>query len=248
MTLNPQILADAIYLEIISFTPSTYPPNSPERRKWEKHPWAKRAPGWIAYAFLGNGSLTLDERISAFINHRAEREGSTVRYLAEESGGRTRQDGVHLEWLISTPQDQEWGILPFFCGDVTPRDLRVPRNHMEHPSGAAGIAYVKVLADESSLQASAKQLTTVIGSVPKQISETRIVWDLLSPNSRVTKLILAAPSDDEETLFVEETGAGAIYEIGIAAAHREGTVKTPYGRLAWIRSEMPAVNAVTRVP
>lgn len=70
---------------------------------------------------MGNGSL--ENRISTVINRRAEYEGSSVKYLAEEKGGRTRQDGVRLEWLISAPHGQD--PLPFFCGDITPRNLRV---------------------------------------------------------------------------------------------------------------------------
>ncbi|KAJ7891248.1 hypothetical protein B0H14DRAFT_3428563 [Mycena olivaceomarginata] len=63
------ILSDHVYLELISFTkpPEAYPPSSPSRRKRDSHKWASRAPGWIDYAFLGNGSLTSLGRISDII-------------------------------------------------------------------------------------------------------------------------------------------------------------------------------------
>lgn len=102
-----------MYIEIIAFSGPEYPSPS--------HRWADKAPGWIDYAFMGNGSL--ENRVSTIINRRAEHEGSSVRYLVEQQGGRTRQDGVHLQWLISAPQGQD--PLPFYCGDITPRNLRI---------------------------------------------------------------------------------------------------------------------------
>lgn len=85
------------------------------------HPWAVKPPGWIDYAFLGNGSHT--RRISDIINKRAEEDASGVEYYGELDGGRERPDGQILKWLISFPKTR--GTLPFFCGDVTPRKLRV---------------------------------------------------------------------------------------------------------------------------
>lgn len=120
-----QVLSDGVYLELISFThpPTYYPPNSPERQRREAHAWASKSPGWIDYAFLGNGSQST--RISDIINARAKADGSGTVYLPEQSGGRTRPDGVVLKWLISAPKSHPRGALPFFCGDVTPRSLRV---------------------------------------------------------------------------------------------------------------------------
>jgi hypothetical protein len=90
----------------------------------EHHRWATKSPGWIDYAFLGNGSRS--QSISETINERARKDGSGVFYEPEQDGGRYLPDGKLLEWLISAPR-QEGGITatPFFCGDVTPRYLRV---------------------------------------------------------------------------------------------------------------------------
>lgn len=119
------MFADGVYLELISFThpASYYPPGSPERAKRDGNPWASRSLGWIDFAFLGNGSRS--ESIAHVINQRGREEGSGVRYEAEQDGGRTRPDGKILKWLISAPQVEKRGVLPFFCGDVTPRSLRV---------------------------------------------------------------------------------------------------------------------------
>ncbi|KAF8626264.1 hypothetical protein AX15_004939 [Amanita polypyramis BW_CC] len=232
-------LADGVYFELITFLHPTslstqpyYPPNSPERQKREDHRWAKVAPGWIDYAFLGNGSQ--EERISTLINHRAVKEGSDVECPPEEKGGRTRNDGVQLEWLITAPRNlhvQE--LLPFFCGDITPRELRVPSSHTRHPSEAVGVAFIRILAMTSSLPVLTKQLTTIIGSHPHQSSETVFTWDLQTIKLQTVKLILGAPSNSDEIQFLKERNT-AIYEIGITATNREGTVKTRYGRLTWV--------------
>jgi hypothetical protein len=97
--------------------------------KREAHRWANEPLGWIDYAFLRNGSLEPGHRISDAINQRTGEVGSDVVYLAEVSGGRVRPDGEVLKWVISAPKEREGegkvGVLPFFCGDVTPRGLRV---------------------------------------------------------------------------------------------------------------------------
>ena len=63
---------------------------------------------------------------SAIINKRAREEGSEVKYLEEVEGGRERPDGKVLKWVITTPAEKhESGTVPFFCGDITPREWRV---------------------------------------------------------------------------------------------------------------------------
>ncbi|TFY53545.1 hypothetical protein EVG20_g10065 [Dentipellis fragilis] len=123
------ILGDAVYLELISFTQpsSSYPPSSPQRKARDSHQWANKPAGWVAFAF--HGAPDASPPISALINTRAEASGSEVRYAPEVTGGRRRGDGVELQWVLSTPRrwaEQHGGSrLPFYCGDVTPRALRV---------------------------------------------------------------------------------------------------------------------------
>jgi hypothetical protein len=63
------------------------------------------------------------------VNARLKAAGSDTHYEPEVSGGRTRPDGVEIKWELSTPA--RWGEkmgasrLPFLCGDITPRELRV---------------------------------------------------------------------------------------------------------------------------
>lgn len=110
-----QIFADGVYLELLSFTQPAD----------KHHRWASKSPGWIDYAFLGNGSRS--DTISETINQRARKDGSGVLYEPEQEGGRYLSDGKLIKWLISSPRQEKEGITgaPFFCGDVTPRYLRV---------------------------------------------------------------------------------------------------------------------------
>jgi hypothetical protein len=122
-------MPDGTYLELVSFThpESHYPPSSPSHDARRNHPWANKPSGWLAYAFLGAPHTALP--LSAVLNTRLEAAGSDTRYEPEVPGGRTRPDGVEIKWEITTPT--RWGEkkgtsrLPFFCGDVTPRELRV---------------------------------------------------------------------------------------------------------------------------
>lgn len=57
-------------------------------------------------------------------------------------GGRVRPDGRELKWQTAR---QTTFDLPFLCGDVTPRELRVPAGDArKHANGAKGIAKVSV--------------------------------------------------------------------------------------------------------
>lgn len=107
---------------------NAYPPGSPARLARESHQWALKAPGWIDYAFLGHSSETV--RISDIINDRAKSGGDVAMYGSEQPGGRTRPDGEILKWILTPPlspagDPARWLPFPFFCADVTPRELRV---------------------------------------------------------------------------------------------------------------------------
>ncbi|KAF8191555.1 glyoxalase-like domain-containing protein [Mycena galopus ATCC 62051] len=239
------ILGDHVYLELISFTkpPEAYPPSSPSRRKRESHKWASRAPGWIDYAFLGNGSLTPPGRISDIINGRASKSGSHgPLYLDEVPGGRTRPDGEVLEWVISAPAKSD-SILPFFCGDVTDRRRRVPTHpdsNFHHACGALGVAHIFLLASDSSFAATSEQLSVVIGERPVSQGHREVKWRLSTLNgAHPSTLILSTPSDREQEHFVLENSNPAIYEVAfwVREHGREGSVTTPFGRIVWVALE-----------
>ncbi|KAI9059784.1 hypothetical protein FKP32DRAFT_1579320 [Trametes sanguinea] len=231
------VFADGTYLELLHFT------RPPPPSVAAQHPWARKQPGWIDYAFLGNAGTP---SVAETINRRAGADGSGVRYAPEVRGGRKRaDDGRVLEWLITAPEGDGAGVrgrLPFFCGDVTPRDWRVPlepRSNTEHANTAQRVAYVKLLAPPDDIAAYAKELTSVLGVSPVDSSASQVVWELeLQPSHdaahRTPTLVLSAAGDENEERYVRERGAG-IYELGVAVtdAERGGVKHTPFGRIVW---------------
>ncbi|KIJ17034.1 hypothetical protein PAXINDRAFT_130525 [Paxillus involutus ATCC 200175] len=238
------ILGDGAYLELISFThpASHYPPGSPDRQKRDANPWAWKEPGWIDYAFLGSSTVS----ISGIINERAKQDGSGVRYVPEVDGGRVREDGKVLKWVISAPDEvRVRGTVPFFCGDVTPRSWRVPiepPSNSEHPSGVHGVAHVRLLAGPESLGGLSAQLASVVGDPPQaNTMRTEYIWKLKTPSgvsgARKPLLILSTPKNDDEEAYLDARGPG-IFEIAFSVGQggTEKESKTPYGRIVWLKS------------
>src|SRR5207249_3796728 len=111
--------ADGSYLEIVAF---------PDLDRAVSHRWWKIAAeggGFADFALLsddlGADTLALKEIVTR----------------SSATGGRTRPDGIRLEWrtaILSAP-------LPFIIQDLTSRELRVPQGAAaQHANGAGGIA------------------------------------------------------------------------------------------------------------
>ncbi|TFK46356.1 hypothetical protein OE88DRAFT_1638375 [Heliocybe sulcata] len=239
------VLQDGVYIELISFVHpiSYYPPGSPARLAQERHPWGHQEPGWIDYAFLGTS-----EKLSEVINDRAQHEKSGVEYLPEQPGGRARPDGKVLKWRITAPKTR--GTWPFFCGDVTPREWRVPlkpESNAVHPSGALGVAHARLLADDTLMSDLKHHFASIIGEPPVQ--NDPLTWTLSSPNSLQTDqasgtkvpaplLLLTLPENHEEETYLKERGSG-LYELAFwfrkNGQGKEGgdSDETPYARVVW---------------
>jgi catechol 2,3-dioxygenase-like lactoylglutathione lyase family enzyme len=64
-------------------------------------------------------------------------------------GGRVRPDGAQLKWQSARHTTPD---VPFLCGDVTPRALRVPEGALRtHPNGVTGVASVTVAVNDLDL-------------------------------------------------------------------------------------------------
>jgi catechol 2,3-dioxygenase-like lactoylglutathione lyase family enzyme len=137
--------ADGSYLELIAFLR----PDASHR--WGA--WAARGhQGFVDYALLppSVGSVV------------ARAQAAGVAYSGPVDGGRIRLDGAVLQWQIGLPPSRD---LPFLCGDVTPRALRVCEGAVRvHANGVQGIASVTVLVQ--GLADSAARLQAVLGSPP----------------------------------------------------------------------------------
>lgn len=74
-------------------------------------------------------------------------------------GGRVRTDGMELKWQTGR---QATFDLPFLCGDITPREGRVPTGDLRrHGNGARGVATVSVAV--ADLEASMARYAALLG-------------------------------------------------------------------------------------
>ncbi|KAG9225862.1 hypothetical protein CCMSSC00406_0008390 [Pleurotus cornucopiae] len=259
-TQKVQIFEDGTYLELLNFVKpaASYPAGSPERAKRDSHPWAPKNPGWIDFAFLGTGE---DKHsggtgvISEIINARSK----DVRYLGEVAGGRETPAGEILKWLITSPAKQHGrGVLPFYCGDVTPREWRVSdsasmnlqlddlgyhqvpvtQENTAHPNAAKGVAYIVLLVSSDNLALLSRQVTTIIGAPANHVDD-ELSWSLETIRSTrpAGQLRLRSPKTEEEQSFLDsniDANVG-IYEVGIwvDAGKSKEPVSLPHTRIVW---------------
>jgi|HigsolmetaAR201D_1030396.scaffolds.fasta_scaffold12626_2 catechol 2,3-dioxygenase-like lactoylglutathione lyase family enzyme len=74
-----------------------------------------------------------------------------VEYTGPTPLGRNRPDGVRLDWFLGHPGSRD---LPFLCGDVTPRELRVPEGDVrKHANGVTGIASITIAVADINVSA-----------------------------------------------------------------------------------------------
>lgn len=172
------IFEDGTYFELIAFKKE-----NPGWRWWDV--WKQHGEGLIDYALLP----TEPENDYAAIRARG---------LALEGpieGGRTRLDGEVLVWKNARPASAN---LPFFCGDVTPRTLRVPEGEIRsHANGALGVASVTVAVND--LEASIAGYKAILDREP--LSRSQIAG--LGVDSAVftigkQQIILVSPRDENE--------------------------------------------------
>ncbi len=117
--------ADGSYLELIAPTPGNSAPN---------HPWAdfmRMNAGVCAWAIR---SADIQADVALYRSRGIEVGDPTP-------GGRTRPDGVQLEWITAKLGTETLdSVLPFLIQDVTPREWRAP-----HTKSADG--WIKGVAD-----------------------------------------------------------------------------------------------------
>ena len=127
--------ADGSYVELIAFLKPT------SEHRWGRHE-AAGIEGFIDFALLpGNVGEVVAAACARGLN-----------YAGPFDGGRVRLDGERLAWQIGTPPTPE---LPFLCGDVTPRALRVREGDVRlHRNGVTGVASLTLAVTdlEASLQ------------------------------------------------------------------------------------------------
>ncbi|WP_219219408.1 VOC family protein [Variovorax boronicumulans] len=119
------VFADGSYFELIAWKQP-----APQERWWQL--LQRHGEGIIDFALL--------PRSVADTVAQAGQRGLVLDGPLE--GGRLRPDGERLHWQTARPPSTD---LPFLCGDVTPRALRVPEGGARvHPNGALGVASLAV--------------------------------------------------------------------------------------------------------
>lgn len=133
---------DGAYLEIIAWSGP-----DPAERWYNVH--AEHGDGLMDYALI-------PESVPQAI---ADAKARGLALKGPIEGGRMRPDGKALHWQTAR---QATFDLPFLCGDVTPREWRVPDGAARrHANGALGLAAVAVAVHD--LEASAERYRALLG-------------------------------------------------------------------------------------
>jgi len=176
--------ADGAYIEIIAF------PVPQEDFFW----WRvlqQDGPGPIDLALL-------PQDLDAVL---AEAGSAGLGYEPAQDGGRKRPDGQTLLWRTARPSATD---LPFFCADVTARELRVPAAPA-HANGATGIAGIAVAVRD--LARSAERWRALTGAAVTQVGilpglgASAAFLDL-----GATRVTLLAPATDRAGAVADHLG------------------------------------------
>lgn len=139
------VFEDGAYLELIAWLEP-----GPADRWYHVH--AKHGDGLMDFALLPEGTA---EAIAAAKSRGLVLDGPN-------DGGRIRPDGRSLKWQTARQGSFD---LPFLCGDVTPREFRVPPGEgRRHANGALGVASVAVAVHD--LEASLSRYRALLGIDP----------------------------------------------------------------------------------
>ncbi|KAI0121790.1 glyoxalase-like domain-containing protein [Daldinia grandis] len=188
------LLADGSYLEFIAFVPGVDP------AKRAAHQWGKKKEGTVvdwAVTLPSSSSPSSTEEEARFlglekqfceIQKRVRDANAGIVYGDLRRGGRTRPDGEVLKWAVAFPKHDdggsvEPGTVPFWCLDVTARDLRVPYTNpgvTKHPIGAVGVAKVEALPENRETVENARVVYDTILDT-KGTAETGKSWKIGSP-------------------------------------------------------------------
>ncbi|KAF2804560.1 uncharacterized protein BDZ99DRAFT_467256 [Mytilinidion resinicola] len=156
------LLPDGCYIELIAFIDD----GATSR---EGHWWGDKKTGIADLAFTTEGAAgpCIDGVAERLTKSNAE-GGLQVVYQQPQRGARNRPDGTRVEWEVTFPTGKgvQRGLAPFFCHDVTPRDLRVPlrETSARHPSGAYGVKSLTIMIPGEEVAGLAKTWEAILDS------------------------------------------------------------------------------------
>ncbi|HKP51652.1 MAG TPA: VOC family protein [Chloroflexia bacterium] len=180
---------DESYLELVAFMDA--PP--------EEHPFYRKhgEEGLVTFALLPE-DIVAD--VAAIERRGLDLEGP-------RRGGRTRPDGVNIEWETAWSGTRD---LPFLCADVTARDLRVPHGPARlHANGVKGIAGVTIAV--ADLKASAPRYAALLGVTQERsgASASESIADFkVGEGDRAATITLVEPVGGPIEAYYETRGEG----------------------------------------
>lgn len=134
---------DGTYLELIEWTAP-----APGEKWYER--LTQHGEGLVDFAFVPSD-------IARAVADSAEAQ---VQYRGPIDGSRVKPTGEHVQWQLAWPA---LNGLPFLCGDVTPRSLRVPEGDVRvQPNRATGIHSIAIAVE--NLEESAQAYRALLGS------------------------------------------------------------------------------------
>lgn len=217
------VFEDGVYLEIIALRPGATTPMSDRLKKW-----VQASPGLVDMALLPND-------IEADIA-KVRQRGLTIEDA--QIGGRMRPDGQEIVWKTA---NLKGASLPFFCGDETPRSLRVPEGEVrQHPNGVTGVADVTIAVTDLAIGIG--QYQALLGIEPQGNGVTSIPEANTATFSLETMTItLAQPTSDTSPLQTYlASGGQRPYSFNLRTTREEGL-----GNLELNRTHNTRINLVT---
>jgi hypothetical protein len=245
------VFADGTYLELFNWFDK--PPDEDAKDR-PMRVWAKKQPGLIDFALSSLPTSTAEAHFDTRVARLQTGEGDGglgVGYTAPEAGGRTRKDGVQVRWKVSRPEFAQTvntpdealfpnGRIdaPFFCYDVTSRDVRVPFEDKEkttHLCGATGVAAVEILVPKAKMDAYVKLYSSILGSSLKVLGEgdkeNGLVFQIDLPVQRagLSAIRLRSEQNEQDVAWLMERGvgiSGLILALGEGQAGVKGCLGT----------------------
>jgi hypothetical protein len=193
------LLADGCYIELISFINPTLAP---------AHWWGPDA------TFVGWKDWCLTNSLTPAENHEAAKNS----HAESIKGGRKRADGVEVAWAVTFPKGEKGGQgirgkVPFFCHDITPRNVRVPLDEAKttHPCGALGVRQITIIVrDRAMLEETRKAYEAIVGRAEKATDDE--ISFILGRVQEVgaceggAEIVLRLPQKEEERGRVAQRG------------------------------------------
>ena len=172
---------DGSYIELIAKQPDADP------KSFAEHAWAKfiqENAGPCAWAVRPDNLAAEVDRLRA--------TGAAVGDIT--LGGRTRPDGVRLEWETAQPRGDRGGFFPFLIHDMTPHENRVYPSGKPNAPQYTGITKV-VIAVKDLDRAIAKYRNAYNLRAPRREMDARLGARTASFDG--TPVVLATPASNQ---------------------------------------------------